>query len=111
MLETEPALAEIDLASDAGVNHPLESAINRCTTDSMIFAPDDIDEVVGAEVPLLAKEHIDDLFALARAFAAVWLQPAEIRKRAVHRGTPPALPRAAQTCLPRRSRNARRRRG
>src|SRR6185369_14752715 len=85
MLETESTFAEIHLAGDAGVNHPLQRAVHRGATDSAVFAPDEIDEIVSAEVPLLAEEDVDDLFALARAFAAVWLQPAEIRKRAVHR--------------------------
>src|SRR5690348_16402194 len=85
MLETESPLAEINLAGDAGIDHPLERAVDGGAADSLIFAPDQIDEVVGAEVSLLAEEDVDDLFALARAFAAVWLQPAEIRKRAVHR--------------------------
>src|SRR5262245_17350558 len=85
MLETESTLAEIHFAGDAGVNHPLERPVHRRATDSMVFASDQIDEVVGAEVSLLAEEDVDDLFALARALAAVWLQPAEIRKSAVHR--------------------------
>src|SRR5262245_23036784 len=91
MLETESTLAEIHLARDPGVNHPLQRAVHRGATDSVVFASDEIDEIVGAEVPLLAQEDVDDLFALARAFAAVWLQPAEIRKSAVHRY--PASPR------------------
>ena len=35
-----------------------------------IFLADEIDEVVGAEMPLLPEEHIDDEIALAGALAA-----------------------------------------
>ena len=70
VLEPEPSFAEIDLAGDARIHHPLEGAIDRRAADAAIFLADEIDEVVGAEVPLLAEEHIDDEVALAGALAA-----------------------------------------
>src|SRR5215216_8029933 len=80
MLETEATFTEVNFAGDTGIDHPLEGAINGRPADALIFAPADVDEVVGAEVPLLAEKHVDDLLALAGALAALWLQPAEIGK-------------------------------
>src|SRR5829696_4991971 len=65
MLESETALAEIDLSGDPGVHHPLESAVHRGAADAAVFLPDQIDKVVGAEMPLLAEECVDDEVALA----------------------------------------------
>ena len=70
VLEAEAALAEVDLAGDAGVHHPLQRAVDGGAADALVFALDQIDEIVGAEVPLLAQEHVDDLVALAGALAA-----------------------------------------
>ena len=89
MLETESAFAEIDLARDAGVNHPLQCAVDRGAADALIFASNEIDEIVGAEVTFLAQEHIDDLFPFAGTLAAIALQAAEIRKVAVQLDPPP----------------------
>jgi hypothetical protein len=86
LLEPEPALAKVDLARDPRVNHPLQGAVDGCAADALILAPDQIDEIVGAEVSLLTQEDVDDLLALARALAARRLQPAEIRKRLCHGG-------------------------
>src|SRR5258705_2484691 len=92
VLEAEAAFAEIDLAGDAGVHHPLHRPVDGCAADALIFAANQVDEVVGAEMSFLAQEHVDDLFPLARPLAAVRLQPAEIRNVAVHRGTSAAEP-------------------
>ena len=46
----------------------------------MVVVADQIDQIVGAEVPFLAQEDVDDLLALAGALAARRLQPAEIRE-------------------------------
>src|SRR5688572_28815595 len=81
MLEPEAAFPEIDLAGDAGVDHPLQRAVDSGAADALVFPADEVDEIVGAQVPFLTEEDIDDLLALARALAAVRLQPAEIRKR------------------------------
>ena len=78
MLEAETAFAEVDLAGDAGVHHPLQRAVDGGAADALIFAPDEVDEVVGAEVPFLAQEHVDDLFPLAGALAARRLEPGEV---------------------------------
>ena len=70
VLETEAAFAEIDLAGDPRVHHPLQRAIDRGAADAAIFFADEIDEVVRAEVPLLAEERVDDEVPFAGALAA-----------------------------------------
>ena len=70
LLEAEAAFAEIDLAGDPRIHHPLQGAIDRGAADAAIFLADQIDEVVGAEVPFLAEERIDDEVAFAGALAA-----------------------------------------
>ncbi len=70
MLEPEPALAEIDFAGDSGVDHPLQGAVDGRAADPLILAPDQIDEIVGRQVALLAEEHVDDQIAFAGTLAA-----------------------------------------
>ena len=70
VLEPEPALAEIDLARDAGIDHPLQRAVDRGPADALVLTADQIDELVGAEVPFLPQEDVDDEVALAGALAA-----------------------------------------
>ena len=70
VLEAEAAFAEVHLARDAGVDHPLQRAVDRGPADAMIFALDEVDEIVGAQVSLLAEEHVDDQVALAGPLGA-----------------------------------------
>ncbi|MNC86243.1 hypothetical protein D3C83_18870 [compost metagenome] len=81
MLEPEASFAEVDLARDAGVDHPLQRAVDGRAADALVFLANLVDEIVGAEMPLLAQEDVDDLLALAGALATVRLQPAEIEDR------------------------------
>jgi hypothetical protein len=46
----------------------------------MIFAADQIDEIVGAEMPFLPQEHVDDLFPLAGTLPAFGLESADVWK-------------------------------
>ena len=81
VLEPEAPFAEVDLARDAGVHHPLQRAVDGGAADAAdVLAADQVDEIVGAEVPLLAQEDVDDEVALARAFAARGPKAVEIRK-------------------------------
>src|SRR6186713_2831339 len=91
MLEAETAFAEIDLTRNAGIHHPLEGAIHGCPADALILATDDVDQIVGTEVSLLAEKHIHDLLAFAGALAALRLQSAEIGKGRRHGGRPRSL--------------------
>src|SRR3954462_2917392 len=78
--------AEVDLARDAGADHPLQRAIHGRAADTGGFAPHLVDEVVGADMPLLTKEHLHDAIAFAGATAACGLQAGKIGKGTVHHG-------------------------
>ena len=78
VLEAEAAFAEVDFPRDAGVHHPLQRAVDRRPADAMVFALDQIDEIVGAQMSLLAKEHVDDQIALAGPLGAGGTKPIEI---------------------------------
>ena len=67
MLEPEPSLAEIDLAGDARFHHPLQGPVDGGTADPLVLALDHLDEIVRAEVSLLAEEHVDDQVAFSGA--------------------------------------------
>ncbi len=70
MLEAEAAFAEVDLARDARLDHPLQRAVDGGAADALIFAADQVDQVVGGEVAFLAQEDVDDEIALAGTLAA-----------------------------------------
>ena len=78
VLEPEPALAEVDLARDAGLDHPLQRPVDRGAADVLVLAVDQIVEVVRAEVALVPEEHVEDRLALARSLAARRAQAVEI---------------------------------
>ena len=84
VLEAEAAFAEVDLAGDARLLHPLQRAVDGGAADLLVFAADQIVEIVGGEVPLLAEEHVDDEIALAGAFAAGGPEAVEVRRRRFH---------------------------
>ena len=50
-LEARAPFAEIDLAGDAGVDHPLQRAIDGRAADPGGLAADQIEQIVGADVP------------------------------------------------------------
>ena len=84
MLEPKSPFAEVHLTRDAGIHHPLQRAVDGRPTQAVIFALDEIDEVVGAQVSLLTKEHVDDEVALARPLGAGRSQAIEIGQSAGH---------------------------
>ena len=55
MLETEPPLAEIDLARNARIDHPLERPVDGGAADLLILATNQIEQVVGRQVPFLPR--------------------------------------------------------
>ena len=71
MLEPESPFAEVHLAGNARIDHPLERAINRGTTDPVIVPPDQINEVVSTEMPFLPQEDVDNLLPLAERLPPV----------------------------------------
>jgi len=64
-LKTEPSFAEIHFPRDARFFHPLERAVDRGAADAMVVFPDEVNEVVSAQMPGLAEKDADDLVALA----------------------------------------------
>ena len=70
MLEAKAPFTEVHLTRDAGIDHPLQRAVDGRTADPLVFSSDEIDEVVGAEVPLLPQENVENLLAFAGTFAA-----------------------------------------
>ena len=70
VLEAKTPLAEIDLARDAGIDHPLQGAVDRGPADPLILSADEIDQIVGGEVAFLPQENVDDEIALAGTLAA-----------------------------------------
>ena len=78
MLEAEPAFAEVHLAGDARLLHPLQRAIDRRAADPVILALDQVDQIVGTEVSLLLEEHVDDQIALAGPLGAGRAETIEI---------------------------------
>ena len=83
-LEARAPLAEIDFARDVGVDHPLQRAIDRRPADARLLASDLIEQIVGADVPLLAEKHRQDAIALAGTPAAGRAQGGEIWKWSIH---------------------------
>ena len=86
VLEPETAIAKVDLASNARVDHPLQRAIDGGPTDLLVFLPHQVDEVVGAEMAVLIQEDADDAVSLAGPLPALWAQAVEIICAWVHTG-------------------------
>ena len=89
MLEPEATLAEVNLARDARVHHPLQRAVDRGPADLLIFAAYQIDEVVGADMPFLTQEHVDDLLPLTGPFPARGFEPGQVLKGGRHAKSDP----------------------
>ena len=84
MLEPEAALAEIDFPGNPGVDHPLERPVDSRAADPLILALDQIDQIVGCQVTLLAEEHVDDEIAFAGTLAACRTQAVDVGGSGVH---------------------------
>src|SRR5207244_13302371 len=84
MLVPRSAFAEIDLAGDASLDHPLESAVDGSAANAGMRTPDEIVQIVRAQVPLLAQEYIQDAIAFAGPLAARRAQAGRIGEWAVH---------------------------
>ena len=84
VLEAEPALPEVDLPSDAGIDHPLMGPIHRRATDLLVFLTHQVDQIVRAEVPVLPEKHANDQLAFAGALATGRAQTFEVVGSGVH---------------------------
>ena len=83
-LEPRAALAEIDLAREAGIDHPLKRPVDGRAANPRLVAADEIEQVVGAQMPFLAQEGPENPIALGGAFAACGTQAGKIGKGAIH---------------------------
>jgi hypothetical protein len=84
VLETKSAFAEVHLTGNAGIHHPLQRPVYGGAADAMVFALDDVDQIVGAQVSLLPEEHVDDLVAFAGTLRAGGAQSIDVRKGYSH---------------------------
>jgi 2-phospho-L-lactate guanylyltransferase (CobY/MobA/RfbA family) len=83
-LEARTSFAKVDLAGDAGADHPLQGAVHRGAADACRLAPDEVEQIVRADMPFLAQEDLEDTIALGRPLAPCWTQGGEIRKGTIH---------------------------
>ena len=82
-LETRAPFAEVDLARDTGVDQPLQRAVHGRTADAGHFVANEIEEIIGADVPLLTEEHLQHPVAFAGALAPRGPKRGEIRKLSI----------------------------
>src|SRR5262245_55944317 len=83
-LETRPAFAEVDLARDAGIDHPLERAVDGGAADARILPVHEADEIVRAQVAFLLQERTKNVFAFGGALAAGGPKVGDVRERTFH---------------------------
>src|SRR5262249_38954978 len=76
--------AEVDFPRDAGVDHPLQRPVDRRTADPGRGAVDALEQILGADVPLLADEHLNDAIALGRTLTPSGPKRGEIGKLTIH---------------------------
>jgi hypothetical protein len=81
-LEARPAFAEVDLSCHARPEHPLQRAVDGCPPNPGILLPNDVEEIVRAEMPLLTQEEAQDEVAFAGALAPCRAKARNVRKRA-----------------------------
>jgi hypothetical protein len=83
-LEARTPFAEVDLAGHAGADHPLQGAVHGSPPDARGLLPDEIEQIVGADMAFLAQENLEDAIALGRPLTPCWTQGREIRKGTIH---------------------------
>ena len=79
MLEAKAAFAEVHLARNAGFFHPQQGAVDGGAADAVIFAFDQLDQIISAQVSLLLEERVDDQIPLAGTLGAGRPETIEIR--------------------------------
>src|SRR5262249_20115378 len=80
VLEAKASLAEVDVAGAARFHHPLQGAVDGGAADPLVFASNEVEEVVRAQVSLLAEEHVQYLLAFAGPLAASRLEITDVRE-------------------------------
>src|SRR5262249_22457295 len=92
------AFTEIDLAGEPLVHHPLERAVDGGAADSAVLPANEIEELICAQMSLLAEEELSDAVALGRALTNHKLVVAERLPAAARRRCVRILDREAAAC-------------
>src|SRR5262249_25994628 len=82
--EAEATIAKVDLAREAGVDHPLERAVDGRAADSGRVAVHERNEIVGADVSLLPKEHVQNAITFGGAFTARRAKARKIERQLIN---------------------------
>jgi hypothetical protein len=83
-LEPGSAVAEVDFPGAAPIDHPLEGAINGGPADAWMLAPDEIEQIVSAQMAFLPQEGVLYVIAFGRPLAACETQSRGVGKGARH---------------------------
>jgi hypothetical protein len=83
--EPGTTFAEIDLAGDSGVDHPLQRPVNGGATDPRVFFVDQVAQIICAQMTLLAQKEVQDAVAFAGALAAGRAEARKIQGRVSRR--------------------------
>ena len=78
MLESTPTFTEINLACNSSVNHPLQRAVHRRTTNLVFVTANDFHKIVSTHVSFSIQKDIYDQIAFARSFTARRAEPLQI---------------------------------
>ncbi len=68
--EPRTPFAEVDLPRDTPGDHPLQRTVHRRAAHAGMLAPDEIKQIISAQVTFLFQEGPQNLFAFGRSFAA-----------------------------------------
>src|SRR2546425_1520092 len=85
MLDPETPFAEIALPGDPRVHHPLQRPVDGGAADPLVLPPNQIDEIVRAQVPLLAQKDVEDLLPLAGPVTTNRFETLDVRERGTQR--------------------------
>jgi len=78
-LESRAALAEVNLTRDSGANHPLERSVYCRSADPWIGPAKHRNQIVRAQMTLLAQEGVHDPVAFGGALAPCRTQARDVR--------------------------------
>ena len=84
-LESRTAFAEIDLAGDPGVHHPLQRAVDGRATDPGILLADEVAQIICAQMAFLAQKDIEDAVAFTGTLAAGRTQAGKVQGGVIRR--------------------------
>ena len=83
-LEARAALAEIHFARDAGLDHPLQGAVDGRTPDPWRIVTNEVAQVVGAQMAFLPQEGRQNPVTLAGMLAASRTRTDWVDRLAIH---------------------------